>query len=252
MSKLTTTKKIALITGSSSGIGRAIATTLARHNYTVLLTYHQHQKEGESTLKSLKAITSDIYLYHLDITSFFSIEQVVRTIVSFHGRIDVLVNNAGIWKEKELSTITIKDFDKTIHTNLRGPFFLIKEIFPIMKKQRYGRIINIASVGGQYGGPNAPHYAASKAGLISLTKSIARLGAPYNITSNAISPGHIITLMTEKVFLSPPGKDVLKSIPLKRFGTPEDISGTCRFLLSKEGDYITGQTINVNGGVYFG
>jgi NAD(P)-dependent dehydrogenase (short-subunit alcohol dehydrogenase family) len=137
-----------------------------------------------------------------------------------------------------------------LNTNLKSAFFLSQEVWPVFKKQKGGWIINISSVGGQFGGPRAPHYSSSKAALICLTKSLARLGAEHNIFVNAIAPGLILTDMTRKIFKSSVGRKLLNEVPLKRFGKPEDIANVVLFLVSSQSSYITGQIINVNGGYY--
>ncbi len=245
-------KKVAVITGSSSGIGKAIAYEFSRNNYFTILTYHKNKIAGEAAFKKIKQITSFVDLYHLDVRSHKSIKAFIAKILKNYHKIDVLINNAGILQQKNFVDITIDEFDQMLMTNLRGPFLLSQQVFPIMQKNNYGRIINIASVGGQYGGSKAPHYSASKSALISLTRSLARLGAIYNITSNCVSPGQIMTEMTDKIFSSKEGKKLLDQIPLGRFGTVNDVAHICVFLASEKADYITGQTVNVNGGLYFG
>ena len=162
-----------------------------------------------------------------------------------------MVNNAGINKPTDFEKIKEQDWDLILNTNLKGPFLVSQQIFPIMKKQRFGRIINISSVSGQYGGPRTVHYAVSKAGLISLGHCLSRFGANYNITVNNIAPGIIDTEMSKNVVKSKTGKEILSRILLKRSGHPEDVSNLAVFLASDDSSYITGQTYNVNGGLVF-
>ena len=185
----------------------------------------------------------------LDISSRASITNVVKQIMKKYGRLDILVNNAGINKPTDFDKITEKDWDLVLNTNLKGSFMLSQTIFPIMKKQRYGRIINVSSTSGQYGGPRTVHYAVSKAGLIALGHCFARFGAPYNITNNNIAPGLIVTEMGDKMIKTKRGKKILQSILLKRPGTTKEVADLAVFLASDESSYITGQTFNVNGGL---
>jgi 3-oxoacyl-[acyl-carrier protein] reductase len=168
-----------------------------------------------------------------------------------YGRLDILVNNAGINKPTDFDKITEKDWDLVLNTNLKGSFMLSQAIFPIMKKQRYGRIINISSTSGQYGGPRTVHYAVSKAGLIALGHCFARFGAPYNITNNNIAPGLIVTEMGDKMIKTKQGEKILENTLLKRPGTTKEVADLTVFLASNESSYITGQTFNVNGGLLF-
>ena len=168
------------------------------------------------------------------------------------GKINILINNAAIAQEKPFETITDEDWDNMMAINLRGPFILCQEVIPDMIEQGWGRIINICSVGGQLGGINQVHYAAAKAGLINLTKSLARIYSKNGITSNAVSPGLVDTDMAAQELTTPAGKEKVRNIPIGRIATAEEIANVVVFLASEKASYITGQTINVNGGMYFG
>ena len=178
--------------------------------------------------------------------------NLVKQAIKAFGSIGVLVNNAAFLHQQPFLDIPEEEWDKTFAINLKAPFTLAQEIFPHMKSNGSGKIINIASSGGQLGGPLAPHYAASKAGLICLTKSLARLGGPHNIIVNAISPGLVATDMITDELASPAGQEKLRQIPLGRTATPEEIATFVLFLASDESSYATGQTFNVNGGLYMG
>jgi acetoacetyl-CoA reductase/3-oxoacyl-[acyl-carrier protein] reductase len=167
------------------------------------------------------------------------------------GGVDVLINNAGFLHQQPFDQIPVDEWDLTFDINLRAPFLLAQAAFPVMSQRGGGHIINIASSGGQLGGPLAPHYAASKAGLICLTKSLARLGAEHNIITHAVSPGLVVTKMAEAEMASEAGKEKLKNIPLGRAGTVDEIAECVCLLAQGKLDYATGQTINLNGGLYF-
>jgi len=168
------------------------------------------------------------------------------------GRIDVLINNAGIFQQKPFLEITDEDWARMMDINLKGAFICSQEVFQVMQKQGKGIIVNMASSGGQIGGPLAIHYSASKAGVICLTKSLARIGAPYGIRINCIAPGLIDTEMTKSEICSDAGREKIRQIPIQRPGTVDEVARAAVFLASDDASYITGQTINVNGGLYMG
>ena len=236
--------KIALVTGSSRGIGKAIALELGKEGASVIITYNKNKTMAEEVSKQIP----DSFVIELDISNRNSIKNAVNEIIQKYGRIDILVNNAGINKPTDFEEVEDNDWDNILTTNLKGPFMLSQEVFPIMKKQKQGRIINISSVSGQYGGPRTVHYAVSKAGLISLGQCLARFGAPYNITANNIAPGIISTDMAKDFMQSSTGKNILKKTLLERPGTTKEVATTVVFLSSDDSSYITGQTFNVNGG----
>ncbi len=189
---------------------------------------------------------------HVDIQNRDSvIHAISNTEKHFGSSIDILVNNAGIAQEKDLLTITEQDWQTMLNTNLGGAFRFTQEILPSMIEKKWGRIINISSIGGQWGG-NQVHYAAAKAALINFTMSLAKLYSKDGITANAIAPGLIETDMIQNEMQTPEGKEKCKNIPVGRIGTPEEVATAVLFLASKEAGYITGQTININGGMYFG
>ena len=238
--------KIVLVTGSSKGIGRNIADNFVKNGYKVVYTYNH------TTINDI-VDSSNIFKVKLDIGCRISIQKALNNIRDyFEEDIDILVNNAGIAQEKPFLTITDEDWQQMLNINLQGAFRLVQEILPSMLEKEWGRIINITSIGGQWGGFNQVHYAASKAGLISFTQSIAKIYSKHGITSNTISPGLIATDMSENELNTDAGKEKVKNIPLGRLGTKKEISDIAFFLASEEASYITGQTINANGGMYFG
>lgn len=238
--------KVVLVTGSSKGIGRNIADNFVKNGYKVVYTYNH------TTINDI-VDSSNIFKVKLDVGSRISIQKALNNIRDYFGEdIDILVNNAGIAQEKTFLTITDEDWQRMLNINLQGSFRLVQEMLPNMLEKQWGRIINITSIGGQWGGFNQVHYAASKAGLISFTQSMAKIYSKHGITSNSISPGLIATDMSENELNTDAGKEKVKNIPLGRLGTKQEISNIALFLASDEASYITGQTINANGGMYFG
>jgi len=237
--------KIALVTGSSRGIGKDIAESFANEGANVIITYKQNKLSAERVAKKLP----NSYVTKLDILKKNSIDGVVKKILKKYGRIDILVNNAGINKPADFEDITEDDWNLILDTNLKGSFFMSQKVFEIMKTQNFGRIINIASISGQYGGPRTAHYAVSKAGLISLGHCIARFGGKYNITCNNISPGIITTEMSKNIMSTKLGRKIIENTIIGRPGTTSEIAKTAIFLASDDSSYISGQTINVNGGL---
>ncbi len=238
--------KVVLVTGSSKGIGRDIADNFVRKGYKVAYTYNCTHITNITN-------SSNIFKVEMNIGNRISVQKALINIKSYFGQdIDILINNAGIAQEKPFLTITDEDWQNMLNINLQGAFRLVQEVLPSMLEKQWGRIINITSIGGQWGGFNQVHYAASKAGLISFTQSVAKIYSKYGITSNAISPGLIVTDMSENELNTDAGKEKVKNIPLGRLGTKQEISNIALFLASDEASYITGQTINANGGMYFG
>jgi len=242
---------LAIVTGSSRGIGRAIAEALARGGFDVAVTYHRRAEEAGSVVQSLEALGVSASAHQLNVASTSSVRQLFADVGGEFGPLRVLVNNAGILNQKSFEELSEDDWDETLGVNLRGTFFCCQEAFPCFRKYGSGRIINVASSGAQLGGVLAVHYAASKAGVISLTKSLARIGAP-DILVNCVSPGLIETEMTASEISSAEGRSKIEGIPLGRVGLAEEVATAVAFLASNSASYVTGQTINVNGGLYLG
>jgi 3-oxoacyl-[acyl-carrier protein] reductase len=241
---------VALVTGASQGIGRACALALAKHGAAVALCARNEEK--------LTAVRDEITtaggqgeVFKLDVASEDNIKAVVKSIIEKLGKVDILVNNAAITHDMLLLRLKRADWDSVLNTNLTSAYLCTQAVLSSMMKQRWGRIINITSINGQMGQTGQANYAASKAGLIGLTLSVAREVASRNITVNAVSPGYIETSMTQE--LSPELKEVmLKMVPLGRVGNPEDVANAVCFLASEEAGYITGHVLNVNGGLLMG
>ncbi len=244
--------KVCLITGGGRGLGKAMALAFANEGAkAVAITYNSNEKYAEETCQLIAESGSTAYMTPVEVTNRESIKAWVAHIADAEGQIDVLVNNAGINKQGPIDTVTEEDWDEIMGVNLKGPFLVSQEVLPFMVENNGGRIINIASVSGLYGGPTTAHYAASKAGLISLTQVLARWGAEHGILVNSISPGIIETDLTREELRSGGGAGVVALTLLKRPGQVDDVSSIAVMLASDEQNYMTGQTISPNGGSYF-
>jgi 3-oxoacyl-[acyl-carrier protein] reductase len=244
--------KVAVVTGSSRGIGRAIAQRFAREGARLVITYRDNDEAAAAAEREVRQAGAEVLVTRLEASDRHSIKQAFSRAKEHFGRIDVLVNNAGINKRGFLDEITEEDWDRIMAVNLKGPFLCCQELFPHMINQKGGRIINIASVAGQYHGPKTVHYAVSKAGLICLTRVLARYGAEHGILVNAVAPGLILTDQTRDEINSPAGDKIIGMTLLKRAGELEDVASACVLLASDEQSYITGQVISVSGGAYLG
>ncbi len=240
--------KTAIITGASRGIGKGIAVTFAKQGANVAFTYLSSVEKGEALAKELEAFGVQAIGYRSDASDFAAAEQLAADVVADFGSIDILVNNAGITKDTLLMRMSEQDWDDVIRINLKSAFNLTKAVQRTMLKQRSGSIINMSSVVGVKGNAGQANYAASKAGMIGFTKSVALELGSRNIRSNAIAPGFIETEMTE-VLDEKTVQGWRDSIPLKRGGSPEDVANACVFLGSDLSAYISGQVINVCGGM---
>ena len=240
--------KVALVTGAGRGIGREIALTLARDGAFVVVNYNGSKDRAEEVKKEIEAAGGKAEVYQCNVSDFEKCQEFIQDVIKTYGRLDILVNNAGITRDGLLMKMSEEDFDKVIETNLKGTFNTIRFASRQMLKQRSGRIINMSSVVGIAGNAGQANYASSKAGVIGLTKAVARELASRGITVNAIAPGFIETEMT--AVLSDAVKEAsVAQIPLGRFGKPEDIAKTAAFLASDDAGYITGQVIQVDGGM---
>ena len=240
--------KVAFITGATRGIGRAIALELANEGYNIALNYRTENEALETLKKELSELGVECYPVQGDVSKAEDSERMTKEIIEHFEQIDVLVNNAGITKDNLIRRMKEEEFTDVINVNLVGTFNITKNVIKYMTKKRYGKIINISSVVGISGNAGQSNYAASKAGIIGFTKSIAKELASRNITANAVAPGFIQTDMTN--VLKDEIKDEIEStIPLKRLGTAEDVAKVVKFLASDDSNYITGQVINVDGGM---
>ena len=240
--------KNAIITGASRGIGREIALTLAENGANIVINYRNYNNEIEALVKDIEAKGVKIVTVKCDVSNFEEVENLISEAKEKLGSIDILVNNAGITKDGLLMRMKQEDFESVLDVNLKGVFNTTKLITPIMMKQRTGKIINISSVVGLVGNAGQCNYAASKAGVIGFSKSIARELAPRGVNINVVAPGYIDTDMTNG--LSDKVKEsILQTIPMKKMGSTKDVANLVLFLSSGLSDYITGQVINVDGGL---
>ncbi|TCS79223.1 3-oxoacyl-[acyl-carrier-protein] reductase [Tepidibacillus fermentans] len=240
--------KVAIVTGGSKGIGKEIALTLAEAGANIVLNYNQSQQAAEEVMSQIKAFGRECLLIQADVSKSEEVQSLIDTTLEHFGKIDILVNNAGITKDNLIMRMKEEDWDQVIDTNLKSVFLTSKAVSRTMMKQRSGKIVNITSVVGILGNVGQANYVSAKAGVIGLTKTLAREFASRNITVNAIAPGFIETDMTAK--LSPEIQEsLLTQIPLARFGKPKDVAKVVKFLVSEDADYITGQIIHVDGGM---
>ncbi|PIQ87512.1 MAG: 3-oxoacyl-ACP reductase [Candidatus Omnitrophica bacterium CG11_big_fil_rev_8_21_14_0_20_43_6] len=239
--------KVALITGGARGIGRAIALTFAREGADIVVA-DVNLEIAQKTALEIEGLGRRAMALEMDVTNYELVEAGINKILDKMGKVDILVNNAGITKDNLLLRMSLADWDAVINVNLKGTFNCIKAVSRPMIKQRSGRIISIASIIGLMGNPGQANYAASKAGIIALTKTVAKELASRNINANAVAPGFIQTEMTAKL-PEEIKKKMLEAIPLGTLGTPEDVANVCLFLASQESSYITGQVITIDGGM---
>ena len=241
-------RKTALITGATRGIGKAIALELAEQGYDIAINYRTANVELENLKKEIESKGAQCVLVYGDVSKFEDCENIVKNIIEKLEKIDVLVNNAGITKDGLILRMKKEDFEDVINVNLVGTFNMTKNVIPYMMKNRSGRIINISSVVGVSGNAGQANYAASKAGIIGFTKSLAKEVGSRNILVNSIAPGFIETAMTD-VLKEEIKEEIAKTIPLKRMGKAQDVANVVKFLASEESSYITGQVIHVDGGM---
>lgn len=240
--------KIALITGATRGIGKQIALTLAKQGYDIALNYRTENEELEKVKREIEANQVKCLTVKADVSDFVACEKLVKEVIEKFKKIDVLVNNAGITKDMLIMRMKPEDFEQVIDINLIGTFNMTKNVITHMIKVKKGRIINISSVVGISGNAGQTNYSASKAGILGFTKSLAKEVASRNILVNSIAPGFITTDMTENL-KEETKKEIAKNIPLKRMGTAQDVANVVKFLVGEESSYITGQTIQVDGGM---
>ena len=240
--------KTAVITGGSRGIGLAIARKLASGGANIAILYVGDENEGKTAKEELSEYGTKIEQYSCDVSDFKASKEVVDKVIEDFGGIDILINNAGITRDKLVLNMDEKDFDAVINVNLKGTFNMIKHTYKHFMKKRYGRIVSTSSIIGLVGNAGQANYAASKAGIIGITKSVAKELAGRGVTVNAVAPGYIGTDMTNA--LSDKVKDAMKAqIPAKRIGEPEDVANVVAFLCSDEAAYITGEVIRIDGGL---
>lgn len=238
--------QVAIITGASRGIGKATAIALAEEGAKVVVNYASSSQAAEEIVKNIIDAGGDAIAIQADVSQQEQVETMIKATTDKWGRIDILVNNAGITRDTLILRMKLEDWQSVINLNLTGVFLCCKAVSKIMLKQRSGRIINISSVAGQMGNPGQANYSAAKAGVIGLTKTLAKEFASRGVTVNAVAPGFIETDMTSGL----EADEILKAIPLNRYGKPEEIAGMIRFLAADTAsNYITGQVFNVDGGM---
>ena len=239
-------EQVAVVTGASRGIGRAIAQEFAKLGATVVVNYASSSKAAEELVSDITAAGGNAIALQTDVSKEEEVDNLVKNVLEKFNKIDILVNNAGITRDTLLLRMKPEDWQAVINLNLTGVYLCTRAVSKGMLKKRSGRIINIASVAGQMGNPGQANYSAAKAGVIGLTKTLAKEFASRGITVNAVSPGFIDTDMTSEI----QSEEILKAIPLGRYGKPEEIAGMVRFLAADNAAaYITGQTFNVDGGM---
>jgi 3-oxoacyl-[acyl-carrier protein] reductase len=251
MSHFSLEGKRAFVTGGSRGIGRAIARGLARAGADVAFSYRARRDEAEKTLAEIESLGRRGLALSMDVSDRSSVEAAAKDAHAAFGSLSILVNNAGINKPTDFDQVSDADWDNILATNLKGPFVCAQVFLPLLAKAGGGSIVHIGSVSGQYGGPRTAHYAASKAGLISLAQVIARFGAQHNVRSNVVSAGLIQSDMAAAGMQAASVQKAAEQILLKRFGTTDEVADAVVFLASDASSYITAQTLNVNGGLYF-
>ncbi|MGP2528623.1 3-oxoacyl-[acyl-carrier-protein] reductase [Acidaminococcus sp. LBK-2] len=245
---MTLTGKVALVTGGSRGIGRAIALTLAAHGADIAINYAGNTAAAEEVKAAIEAMGRKAILVQGSVAETDGVQAIVNQVVKELGRLDILINNAGITRDGLLMRMKEADWDAVIETNLKGVYNCSKAVMRTMMKQKSGRIVNMASVVGEMGNAGQANYAAAKAGVIGFTKSLAKEVASRGITVNAVAPGFIATDMTS-VLTDEQKAEMARTIPLGRAGQPQDVANAVLFLVSEEAAYITGQVLNVDGGM---
>jgi 3-oxoacyl-[acyl-carrier protein] reductase len=240
--------RVAFVTGASRGIGRAIALTLCRANFDIVVASPEIER-NEQVAEEIRSCSGEAMTLNLDVTSPESVKEAFTKTLKDKTRIDVLVNNAGITRDGLAMRMKPADWDLVLNINLNGAFRCIQQVLPAMMRSRWGRIINIASVVGQAGAAGQANYAASKGGMIAMTKALAQEIGSRGVTVNAVAPGYIETDMT-RVLPEEVKARILAQVPLGRIGQPEDIASAVKFLASEEAAYITGHVLAVNGGMY--
>jgi NAD(P)-dependent dehydrogenase (short-subunit alcohol dehydrogenase family) len=249
---MTLAGKVALVTGASRGIGRGIALALGRAGAAVAVGYQSNRAGAEEVARALAGAGGRGLAVRLSVEDRASVRRALAEVKAGLGDVDILVNNAAIAQEKPFDAIEDDDWDRMMAVNLRGAFICSQEVLPGMLARGWGRIVNIASIGGQWGGINQVHYAVSKAGLVGLTRSLAKVYSGRGVLTNAVAPGLVRTDMSGPELASEAGRAKVAAIPQGRVAAVEEVASVVVFLAGEDAGYVTGQTINVNGGMYMG
>jgi 3-oxoacyl-[acyl-carrier protein] reductase len=250
MTRFSLEGRIAVVTGASRGIGAAVALGLAEAGADLALTYRENRDQAERIVRAIEKMGRKAIALKMDVTDRASVEAAAKAAARL-GPVSILVNNAGINKPTDFDRVSDADWDAVLDTNLKGPFVCAQTFLPLLREAGGGSIIHIGSVSGQYGGPRTAHYAASKAGLISLAQVIARFGAPFHVRSNVVAAGLIASDMAAAGMAAASVQKAAEGIILGRLGKQSEVADAVIFLASDASSYITAQTINVNGGLYF-
>ena len=245
---MTMNESVALVTGGSRGIGRAICLELARQGAAVAVNYAGNEQAAQETVEACRALGVQAEAFQADVSDPAACEELISQVKERFGRLDILVNNAGVTRDGLLMTAKAEDFDRVLDTNLKGAYFCMKAAAKLMMRQRYGRIVNLSSVVGLRGNAGQTNYSASKAGLIGLTKSLAKELASRNVTVNAVAPGFIATDMTAAL-PEAVRTEMCKTIPEGHAGQPEDVANAVAFFAAEQSSYLTGQVLCVDGGM---
>ncbi len=246
------TDKVALVTGASRGIGRAIALCLAAEGARVGVNFVRHSAAADEVVAAIRQKGGQAIAVQADAAQHGQVEAMVREVNAVLGPIDILINNAALSEVSPLDQLTVAEWDRTMDVNLKGPFMCAQSVMPALKERGWGRIVNVASIAGQIGSADQSHYAAAKAGVINLTRSLAKHLAPYNVTVNCVAPGSVDTDMFSE-WLEMSGNSMAEAVtwaPFGRIARPEEIASVVAFLASEPAGFITGETINVNGGLF--
>ena len=241
--------KVVLVTGSSKGLGKAIAIAFAREGASVIINYNSDKDGAKSVLADIKGLGVQSDIIKADVSNSEEVSSMIKKVVGKFGKLDILVNNSGIIKDARITSMSKELWDEVINVNLTGVYNCTKSAGQVMEKQKSGKIINISSIVAQTGSVGASNYAASKAGVIGFTKSVAKEYAKFNINVNAVALGYFNTGLIERLTKEIQDK-LLRDIPFGRFGDPKEAANAVLFLASEDSSYITGQVINVNGGLY--
>jgi 3-oxoacyl-[acyl-carrier protein] reductase len=242
------TGEVALVTGAARGIGRAVAVRLAREGARVVVNYRRSAEAAEQVVAEISAAGGEAAAYGADVTDERDVARLVRFTVQRFGRLDILVTSAGVARDQLIAAMSLEEWESVIQTNLRGPFLCIREVAPIMMRQKSGRIVTLSSIAAEMAGRGHSNYVASKGGINAMTRSLAVELAPRNIRVNAVAPGLILTDMSQRV-RDLAADEILRQIPLKRFGEPNDVAEAVCFLVSDAAAYITGEVLHVTGGL---
>jgi 3-oxoacyl-[acyl-carrier protein] reductase len=242
------TGEVALVTGAARGIGRAVAVRLAREGARVVVNYRRSAEAAEQVVAEISAAGGEAAAYGADVTDERDVARLVRFTVQRFGRLDILVTSAGVARDQLIAAMSLEEWESVIQTNLRGPFLCIREVAPIMMRQKSGRIVTLSSIAAEMAGRGHSNYVASKGGINAMTRSLAVELAPRNIRVNAVAPGLILTDMSQRV-RDLAADEILRQIPLKRFGDPNDVAEAVCFLVSDAAAYITGEVLHVTGGL---